>query len=66
MVPFILNGDIFHLSSNFISFYCQRAANWINGTSVVLARIEFLVQNCSLGKGASFILVTFSNSSMPN
>ena len=37
------------------------AVNPINGTSVVLARIEFLVPKCSLGMGATFLLVTFPN-----
>ena len=31
------------------------AVNPINGTSVVLARIEFLVPKCSLGMGATFL-----------
>ena len=39
----------------------NRAVNPINGTSVVLARIEFLVPKCSLGIGATFLLVTFPN-----
>ena len=39
----------------------EGAVNPINGTSVVLARIEFLVPKCSLGIGATFLLVTFPN-----
>ena len=37
------------------------AVNPINGTSVVLARIEFFVPKCSLGMRATFLFVTFPN-----